>query len=78
MPRGRGIPRNDQLRAMNYYEANDQLEPWDVWSYVSLQKLADMFLVSKSTMHRWVNRDVLNADRRRSQSRRDRIKRTGR
>lgn len=79
MPRGRGVDRQLQLRCCRLYEANGQLEPWEIEDqYLGVRRLAELTGVSKSTVHRYVNQDALNADRRRSRTRRDRIRRQGR
>lgn len=76
MPRGRAIDRQLQLSLMRTYESNDELEPWE--DRYSVRELARLHGVGKSTVHRYVNQDALNADRRRSARRRERIRRTGR
>lgn len=75
MPRGKGIPRQLQLTACRRYEQNHALPDWahpDDW--LGVRRLGDDLGVSKSTVHRWVNRDALANDRLRSRRRRLRIK----
>jgi uncharacterized protein YjcR len=60
---------------MRLYESNLTLPEWhhpDEW--IGVRRLADQFGVSKSTIHRWVNRDALANDRLRSKRRRLRAK----
>lgn len=79
MPKGGAVDRQLQLRCCRLYEANEQLEPWQLEDqYLGVRRLADLTGLSKSTVHRYVNQDALNADRRRSRMRCDRIKRQGR
>jgi hypothetical protein len=76
VPRGRGVDRQIQLRCCRIYQENARLDP-DSPSRESVRSLANREGVSKSTVHRYVNQDALNADRRRSRRRRERIKRQG-
>lgn len=76
MPRGRGVDRQLQLTCCRVYESNGGLPPWST-ERESVRALADRYGISKSTVHRYVNQDALNADRRRSQRRRERLRRFG-
>jgi hypothetical protein len=75
VPRGSGVDRQMQLRCCRLYESNGELEEWELQDqYISVRRLADVTGLSKSTVHRYVNQDALNSDRRRSRRRRLRIK----